>query len=323
MLVLSLTAAGCARLPAVSDSTSQQPDQNPVSPSSRSTVTRNAVSKTAAPLPTLSLIPSLTPESCFETQGTILEESFRSAITRQPFHYRIYLPPCYVVSGRRYPVLFLLHGFDPQSEKMNDDQWGRLGVGEVATAGFLAGQTPAMIIVMPNGNDAYYGDDTSDSPFPQIVVQEMIPWIDSHYCTWGDATGRAIGGLSRGGYWAIYIAFRFPQLFSRLGAHSPYLYAPYDWTSANPFNLVDSAVGIESLSMYFDHGTNDYASVVANTGEFVRRIEQRGIAVQYVVSEGGGHVEAYWSAHVAEYLAFYSAAWPTDVGEYPLCVKRP
>lgn len=206
---------------------------------------------------------------------------------------------------------------------MNDDQWDRLGVDEIAVQSFLAGQIAPMIVVMPNGNDAYYGDDTSDSPFPQVVATELIPWIDVQYCTWSDAAHRAIGGLSRGGYWAYYIAFRFPELFSRVGGHSPYFYAPMNATSANPVNLLDAA-GIETLSMYFDYGVNDYASVASNTGQFVRRLEERGIIAQYVINDDSrGHTESYWSAHLADYLAFYSAAWPLDVSGYPLCAKSP
>ncbi len=269
-------------------------------------------SPTAFPTPALFV--------CQEAGGRIVRESFPSAITGKDFNYRIYLPPCYGLSGKRYPVLILLHGYDPNSDRDNDDQWDRIGMDEAATAGYLAGNLPPMIIVMPNGNDASYGSDLGDGPFPRVVINELVPWIDVHYCTWPAAAERAIGGLSRGGYWAYYIAFSAPQLFSRVGGHSPYFYPPFSAANANPVNLVDEAPGIENLAMYFDHGTGDYGSVLLNVPEFVQRLEQRGITVTYVINDDDrGHSEPYWSAHLSDYLEFYSADWPRDISAYPDC----
>lgn len=241
-------------------------------------------------------------------------ETLTSQITGREMDYRVHLPPCYTLTGRAYPVLIMLHGLVPGSTVMNDDQWDRLGLDEAADAGYLAGTLAPMVIVMPDGNDARHGDD--NSPFGRVVAEELLPDVEAKYCVQQDSAGRAIGGLSRGGFWAFSVAFLNPDLFDRVGGHSPFLYDG-DYRVYNPYNLVDEALGIERLTMYIDHGAQDYVDV--GVREFIRKLEQRGITPEYVVNPQGGHNEDYWAAHVADYLAFYAAQWSHDVETFPIC----
>jgi enterochelin esterase-like enzyme len=277
---------------------------------------RAIATKTLTPLPppTGTATPEPTRITCTETEGVMIFDAFSSSYTGGTVNYRVYLPPCYALSGKRFPVLIMLHGL---GTGMDDSQWDEMGLDEAANAGFADGSLAPLIIVMPNGNDA--GHDSSYGNYPEVLVEELIPRIESLYCTLDHPTGWAIGGLSRGGYWATWIAFSHPDLFSRLGGHSPYFYEPESGAEKNPNNLVDGILGIGHLSIYFDHGKQDYPQVLEGVGDFVSRLRRQGIVTEYVINEYGDHTEEYWSEHVTDYLAFYTADWPRDLNDLPAC----
>ncbi len=265
--------------------------------------------------PTITLTPMVTPFSCGETEGKIEIMSFESQITGRTFQYRVYLPPCYAITRRRYPYLIMMHGLVPGTDVMNDDQWDRMGLDEAASQGYLNGTLPPMIIIMPNGNNAQHGDD--DSPFSKVIVGELIPEIENVFCTWNESRARAIGGLSRGGFWAYSVAYQHPDLFGRVGGHSPFFYDG-DYKVYNPYNLMDTAQGIERLKMAIDYGVDDH-NVDTGIELFVDKLRAHGIEPQVVVNPDGAHTEDYWAAHVADYLAFYGAEWPFAVEGLPGC----
>lgn len=241
-------------------------------------------------------------------------ETLASQITGSDVHYRVYLPPCYAATGRRYPLLIMLHGYVENSDAMNDDQWVRLGLTDAADRGYSVGALPPLVIVMPNGLNASYGRD--DSPFGRIVATELLPEVNRKFCTWGDPAHQAIGGLSRGGFWALSIAFLNPGLFGKVGGHSPFVYDG-DFPDQNPTNLLDTPLNLKGLSIYIDHGAQDY--VADGARELVTKLRAHGVQPEYVVNPVGTHAESYWSAHVVDYLTFYTASWPTEVSQYPDC----
>jgi enterochelin esterase-like enzyme len=313
-----LTPANYPTLPPTLTGTAP-PAPPTITPLSTIQGTESSLSAPAAsgsdPAPTIespTLTPSPTFAPCDETEGQIVEESFISQLTGQVFRYRVYLPPCYASTGVRYPYLIMLHGW---GAGMDDSQWDRMGLDEAADLGYARGALPPMIIVMPNGNDAQY--DWDPGPLPDVILDELMPTIESAYCTWNDSSRRAIGGLSRGGFWAYGIAYTHPEVFDRVGGHSPYFYDG-DYPAINPYNLIETADGIERLAMYLDLGVND-SVVDVNLRDFVERLRQRGIEPDYVINPVGAHTEDYWAAHTADYLAFYAAEWPRNVAEYPSC----
>jgi len=237
-----------------------------------------------------------------------------SALVETMVRYRVYLPPCYDFTGKQYPTLIMMHGWVENSDAMNDDQWVRLGLAAAEDQGIAAGKLPPMIIVMPNGNDMDQGSD--GSPYAEIVATELLPEVERQFCAWPDPAMRAIGGLSRGGFWSFSVAFQYPGLFSRVGGHSLFVYSG-DFKDNNPFDLLDTPMDIGSPEIWIDHGAQDY--VRDNASLFAQKLAKRGVHVQYVVYPQGSHVESYWAAHVADYLAFYGADWSLDAASYPDC----
>lgn len=271
-------------------------------------------SETPIPVPTAP--PTATPFVCAETTGQVIRASFFSAVTGADFNYRLYLPPCFYETLQRYPYVILMHGTG-----FDDAMWTDLGAPEVMDKGVKTGSLPPMVLVMPDGE---YLSELNDQPdgasYESIILDELIPQLETDYCLWGSRQGRAIGGISRGGFWAFSIAFRYPELFGAVGGHSPHFEPDNAAPENNPLDLARSVTFDKfSLRIYMDNGTNDY--VGANAIEMSNILRERGIQHDYLINPTGDHDMAYWQAHVAEYLAFYGAVWPYDPSSLPSCLE--
>jgi len=142
----------------------------------------------------------------------------------------VYLPPSYNSSpNRRYPVVYLLHGFTDDV----DHWWGVkqhfVNVPAV-TEKALATGTREMIIVMPNAFTRYQGSMYSNSAttgnWEDYVASELVSYIDAHYRTIPQAAARGLAGHSMGGYGAIRIGMKHPEVYSSLYLLSPCCMAP-------------------------------------------------------------------------------------------------
>jgi S-formylglutathione hydrolase len=138
----------------------------------------------------------------------------------------IYLPPGYATArNRRYPVVYLLHGYTN-----SDEGWFGPGL----KSGFLSAKTslPAvadkaiadgareMILVMPNAYTVYQGSMFSNSPttgdWEAYIAQDLVAYMDSHYRTIANRASRGLAGHSMGGYGTIRIAMKYPDVFSSI-----------------------------------------------------------------------------------------------------------
>lgn len=138
----------------------------------------------------------------------------------------VYLPPSYAKSpNRRYPVLYLLHGFTD-----TDDFWfGRNGpnfvvVQRAADAAYARG-AHEMIIVMPNAYTKYAGSMYSNSittgNWEAFITRDLVKYIDGHYRTIARPASRGLAGHSMGGYGTLRLAMKYPGIFSSIYAMSP------------------------------------------------------------------------------------------------------
>ncbi len=243
--------------------------------------------------------------------GSVEAGHFTSAFAGAEHRYAIYLPPCYGLDGYAYPTLYLMAG------NIHDEmKWAELGLLEAAEAGILAESLPPMLIVMPDGG--WLANNSSGGPgsYESLILEELLPHVESSYCAWPEAAGRAIGGLSRGGYWALEIAFRFPQRFHSAGGHSAALLDTHAGPGINP-QLTALTNDLGDLRIYLDIGDDDY--VRANTIKLHDDMEAAGIAHEWHLNEGQ-HVDGYWAAHGAGYLAWYGAPWSLlERTDYPPC----
>jgi hypothetical protein len=180
----------------------------------------------------------------------------------------IYLPPGYTRS-RRYPVLYLLHGFwgSPSSFVRS------LRIAHVADGLISSGRARPFVAVMPPGGEIKRGRTSGEwaGVWERFVVDTVVPWTDAHLSTIRSPAGRAIGGLSAGGFGAVDMALRHLDMFgvaeSWEGYFRPLRDGPFTHASAaelaahNPTLLVrDRAAYVRTHIRFFlstgqSHGT--------------------------------------------------------------------
>ena len=268
--------------------------------------TKTLLPPTVTPMPTQTATPEPTP--CLASGH--IENGVLPSIYTGELAYRVYLPPCYGVDGRSYPTLYMLPG-----NIHTDSIWDELGLDEAAEAGILAADLPPFIIVMADGGWIANNTSGGQGSYETVILAELIPTIENKYCVWVAANGRSLGGLSRGGYWALEIAFRHPEQFASVGGHSAALYDTFAGPAINPqYTGLNNDLG--DLRIYLDIGAQDY--LIANLRRLHEDMETAVIPHTWVLNEGQ-HDNAYWSAHVAEYLTWYAAPWPLARDTYPPC----
>ncbi|HUR92609.1 MAG TPA: alpha/beta hydrolase-fold protein [Gemmatimonadaceae bacterium] len=138
----------------------------------------------------------------------------------------VYLPPSYARErGRRYPVVYWLHGFTSTDRELISGIRQNLHIRLAMDSLVRAGSAREMIIVMPNGHNAFGGSYFANSPvtgkWEDFIVRDLVRWTDSRYRTVRARSARGIAGHSMGGFGALRIAMRNPDTFSAVYAMSP------------------------------------------------------------------------------------------------------
>jgi len=273
---------------------------------------------TLTPTPTAAATATPTPRPCLAEGGRI--EAFRENLSpsvNENLRYRVYIPPCYQEAARRYPVTYLLHG-----ASYRESQWEDIGAIRVLEQAMRLGTLGPMILVMPyTGNIGNTNTFPPQASYETVLLDELIPAIDRDFCTIRNRDHRAIGGISRGGFWAMSVALRHPDRFGAAGGHSAALDATNAPPANNPLDLARNAPLLDDVPVriYIDNGADDFAGLALQT--FSNRLTDRQIAHTYSIFPTGGHDEDYWSSHVGEYLAFYGREWPTDLNDLPSCLE--
>jgi S-formylglutathione hydrolase len=160
----------------------------------------------------------------------------------------IYLPPSYdSAPNRRYAVVYLLHGITDTDETWTkpwkkSDPWQSVpGVMNGAIAEKRIGE---MIVVMPdaktNWGGSFYTNSTVTGNWEDFIVKELVAYVDGKYRTLARSSGRGIAGHSMGGYGAVKLGMKYPDVFSVVyGINPAVLGWGRDLTADNPaFNFL-------------------------------------------------------------------------------------
>lgn len=253
-------------------------------------------------------IPSLTalaapatptlPATCRKQPGSFEAGSLETTLLRLPLNYRVYLPPCYAQQpDRHYPVLYLIHG-----QGFQDDQWQRIGAGQTADRLIAAGEIAPLLIVMPYER---YPGQPWQSNFDQAMLEVLLPYIDSAYRTLPERAYRAIGGLSRGAGWAVHLGLGWPDQFSAIGAHSPAVFVS-DFPQLD--QRLQALTPADAPRVYVDVGERDRPEIIQSGRELSDLLNRFDVTYEWHLFFGY-HNEAYWSAHVEQYLRWYAQDW--------------
>ena len=147
----------------------------------------------------------------------------------------VYLPPSYFTApNKRYPVVYLLHGITDTDEawinpwKKGGDPWQT--VQGVMNRGVAEKRFGEMIIVMPDEltrwGGSFYTNSTVTGNWEDFTVKDLVTYIDAKYRTLARASGRGIAGHSMGGYGAIKLGMKHPDVYSVVYGMNP---AVLDW----------------------------------------------------------------------------------------------
>ncbi len=265
------------------------------------------------------------------SHGKVLESlTMESEIMHQPVKYTIYLPPDYETSQRRYPVVYLLHGYSD-----NDMGWIQFGEANMtADKGIASGEIPPMIIVMPDGGYTWYTNDYKEKePWADMFINEFIPYIDATYRTRPKKEFRGISGLSMGGYGALQTAMRNPDVFVACAAFSSGVFtkeeiinldddtyhtyfksifgkdlkgeARYNeqWQAFDPLSLLETVPfeKLKSIRWYLDCGDDDFLY----RGNSAMHVKMRNMELSHEYRvRNGAHSWSYWRSGLKNALAF-------------------
>ncbi len=230
----------------------------------------------------------------------------------------IYLPPGYEQHPKeRYPVLYMQDGqnlFDGATSFIPGQEWR---ADETAEALIEAGRIRPLIIVgIYNGGDSRIDDYTQIADadikaggkadlYGRLIVEELKPFIDSHYRTIPGDTG--LGGSSLGGLVSLYLGLKYPEIFNRLAVMSPSVW----WGGRQILRDVAALPTRTPARIWLDTGTDESknpAKVVDDARALRDALEAKGWMpgsdLAYFEAEGEQHNEAAWSRRFGGVLEF-------------------
>ena len=200
----------------------------------------------------------------------------------------VYTPPTYGKNKKeRFPVLYLQHGWGE-----DDTTWGMQGRANLIMDNLIAeGKIRPFIVVMTYGltNGVRFGGlrEFTAKEFETVLVDELIPYIDSHFLTIANRENRAMAGLSMGGIETKLITLRRPEVFSAYGLLSGGQYEPSDFPKGMPRpNVIFQSCGSKERPDAIRQSTD--------------RLKQAGFNAVGYVSERTAHEFLTWRRSLRE-----------------------
>lgn len=272
-------------------------------------------------------------------QSRIDCSALNSRILKHAVRYCVYIPSGYdVVASKnpppRYPVLYFLHGLgDNEQTLFNSGGWTVL---DDLRKQHRIGD---FLIVVPEGRRSFYINSADNSErYSDFFLEEFLPRIESKYRIRAQRGGRAISGISMGGYGALRLAFAHPELFRAVSAQSPALITespqqldsaahsgsallgvlgpvfgrPIDvshWNANSPFLLARrNAAALRRLAIYFNCGEEDNYGLQKGAAVLDHELSEARIRHEYHLYPGD-HSISYFLTHFAEVMEFHSKAF--------------
>ncbi|MES2328782.1 MAG: alpha/beta hydrolase-fold protein [Bacteroidota bacterium] len=242
--------------------------------------------------------------------GLVSENIYFSKLTNAWRRCFVYTPPSYAANTReRYPVLYLQHGsFEDETG------WAVQGKANLILDNLIAeGKAAPMIIVMDNGyankpqDQAAIDNKTRPvSIFEEVMINEIIPMIDTKFRTKPDREHRAIAGLSMGANQTIRIIMNNLDKFSAIGGFSGTSNYP-STEPVDPATFLDgkfkdgAAINNKIKLFWLGLGTKEPNPFPASVGAFRAMLDKQGIKNVYYESPGTAHEWLTWRRDLKQY----------------------
>jgi S-formylglutathione hydrolase FrmB len=218
----------------------------------------------------------------------------------------VHLPPSYAEGSKVYPVVYALHGLFESSQF-----WPRRGLAPVLDELWARHALPELVVVAVDGGNSFFLNSPQGA-YEDLVTKDTIAYAESTYRVRRDRAGRALFGVSMGGYAALRIALSHPDLYAAAATHSAMLLAgpprpgqgadPYQlaafgrvfgeppdlalWKANDPLEWAQRADPRAVPALSFDCGDHDRYGLGAGHEELHRRLQARGIPHEFALHPG-------------------------------------
>ena len=237
---------------------------------------------------------------------------FQSESLGEQRYFNVAFPADYETSTRRYPTLYLLHG-------LGDDHtaWSLM----TNLSGYAAQH--GILIVMPDGGRSFYVNSAADAKakFEDLVIKDLIPYVDSHFRTIPLPRARAVAGLSMGGYGAAFLGLKHYRRFAVLGSFSGAVGiartagdeaarrtkdlqglfgAGAERVERDPFALLEKVPPANMPAIYIACGGQDF--LLQQNRDFVQLLAEKKIPYEYREFSPRAHTWDFWDDQIRVFL---------------------
>jgi len=266
--------------------------------------------------------------------GTAVE-TIRTPDLRAPARVRVLLPPSYDTDrNRRYPVLYFLHdGYGTEKSL-----WTH-GVAADVQARMADGRLPEFLIVAPGARGSWFSDShDGKNRWEHFLSAELPRRVDARYRTLPDRASRGITGISMGGYGAVKLAIKHPELYGSVSSLSGAL-IPFGWEDLKRYSFVarytlkrvfgskpdDNSLDANDVwrmlwaahydtppfPLYLRGGTEDMYGLGRVAVQFAAFSHEHGFAATAVL-EPGGHDWDYWRRALIGIFEWHASQFSYD-----------
>lgn len=244
--------------------------------------------------------------------GTLSKQWYHSTTLGIDRRLTVYTPAGYEISGKRYPVFYLLHGMGG-----DENAWSELGRAAQILDNLIAqGKAEPMILVMTNGNaalEAAPGESSLGYVAPTMNLPktmegsfethfpEVVKFIDKNYRTKANKKNRAIAGLSMGGFHSMHISKQYPDLFNYVGLFSAAI-MPNEGTKSPIYEDIEGKLAIQFAKKpalyWIAIGKADF--LYKANEDYRKLLDEKGYPYEYFET-GEGHIWKNWRIYLSEF----------------------